>query len=198
MAPHAVGFKMFMGSSTGKLLVTEESDMLRIGKAVNATGKVLSVHAEDEALIGTEAERATYRTMHTASLASPALREGLTERSAQRSAKHLRSLLAAPAVSLTDRDRLLAWDGGDQHHADQAVALAEEVVASGSTQVTGRDRVTCDDPGCPLRQAIVAQLAPRHAFIGKPLHGLGQFRLGSKAMQIVRRDTQQAAADCGP
>ena len=44
--------------------------------------------------LGTEAERATFRTMHTASLASPALREGLNERSAQRSARHLRSLLA--------------------------------------------------------------------------------------------------------
>lgn len=56
MAPHAIGFKMFMGSSTGKLLVTEERDMLRIGRAVSGTGKVLSVHAEDEALIGTEVE----------------------------------------------------------------------------------------------------------------------------------------------
>ena len=108
--------------------------------------------------LGTEAERATFRTMHTASLASPALREGLTEQSAQRSAKHLRSLLAAPAVALTDPERLLAWDGGDQHHADQAVDLAKEVVASGSTEVTGRNRATCDDPSCPLRQAIVTPL----------------------------------------
>lgn len=60
MAPHAAGFKMFMGSSTGKLLVTEEKDMLRIGRAVKSTGKVLSVHAEDEALIGTGVERDLY------------------------------------------------------------------------------------------------------------------------------------------
>jgi len=116
--------------------------------------------------LGTEAERATFRTLHTASLASPALREGLTERSAQRSARHLRSLLAAPAVALTDPDRLLAWDGGDQHHADQAVDLAREVVGSGSTQVTGRDRVTCEDPGCPLRQAIVTPLTVDERVIG--------------------------------
>jgi two-component system LytT family sensor kinase len=116
--------------------------------------------------LGTEAERATFRTMHTASLASPALREGLTERSAQRSAKHLRSLLAAPAVALTDRDRLLAWDGGDQHHAEAAVDLAREVVDSGSTQVTGRDRVICEDPGCPLRQAIVTPLTVDERVIG--------------------------------
>ncbi|HEX4977238.1 MAG TPA: histidine kinase [Nocardioides sp.] len=116
--------------------------------------------------LGTEAERATFRTLHTASLASPALREGLTERSAQRSARHLRSLLAAPAVALTGPDRLLAWDGGDQHHADQAVDLAREVVASGSTQVTGRDRVTCEDPGCPLRQSIVTPLTVDERVVG--------------------------------
>lgn len=56
MAPLAVGFKMFMGSSTGKLLVTEDADMRRIGLGVKGTGKVLSVHAEDESLIGSEEE----------------------------------------------------------------------------------------------------------------------------------------------
>ena len=39
-----------------KLLVTEERERARIGHAVKATGKVLSVHAEDEALIGKEPE----------------------------------------------------------------------------------------------------------------------------------------------
>ncbi len=56
MAPHVVGFKLFMGSSTGKLLVTEEKDMLRVGQAAKASGKVLSVHAEDEGLIGKASE----------------------------------------------------------------------------------------------------------------------------------------------
>ena len=51
MAPLAVGFKLFMGSSTGKLLVTSDSDIANIAAQVRRTGKVLSVHAEDEALI---------------------------------------------------------------------------------------------------------------------------------------------------
>jgi two-component system LytT family sensor kinase len=41
--------------------------------------------------LGTEAERATFRTLHEASLAGPALREGLTEASAERSIRHLRT-----------------------------------------------------------------------------------------------------------
>ena len=57
--------------------------------------------------LGTEADRATVRTLHTAALATPALRGGLTEVSAQRSIRHLRSLLASPAVALTDTDALL-------------------------------------------------------------------------------------------
>ena len=40
--------------------------------------------------LGTESDRATFRTLHTASLASPALREGLTVDSAERSIRHLR------------------------------------------------------------------------------------------------------------
>jgi two-component system LytT family sensor kinase len=116
--------------------------------------------------LGTEADRATFRTMHTAALAAPALREGLTEASAQRSARHLRSLLAAPAIALTDTTTLLAWDGGDQHHSGQCVGLAEQVVGAGSTEVVGRDRVACGDPGCPLRQVIVTPLTVEERVIG--------------------------------
>jgi len=58
--------------------------------------------------LGTEADRATYRTLHTALLASPPLRMGLTPAAAERSLKHLRSLLGAPAVAMTDTSGLVA------------------------------------------------------------------------------------------
>ena len=74
--------------------------------------------------LGTESDRATFRTLHTASLASPALREGLTATSAERSIRHLRTLLGTPAAALTDTSSLLAWDGTGNHHADQAPRLA--------------------------------------------------------------------------
>ena len=50
--------------------------------------------------LGTEADRTTFRTLHTASLAGPALRLGLTESSAERAVKHIHALLGAPAVAL--------------------------------------------------------------------------------------------------
>ncbi|QNN54663.1 sensor histidine kinase [Nocardioides mesophilus] len=116
--------------------------------------------------LGTEADRATFRTLHTAALATPALRAGLTEASAQRSVRHLRSLLASPAVALTDRERLLAWDGGQHHHQDQAGPLAQGVVAEGGTVVLQRDAIPCGHPGCPLRQVIVAPLTVEERVIG--------------------------------
>ncbi len=116
--------------------------------------------------LGTEADRATFRTLHTAALAAPALRGGLTTASAQRSARHLRSLLAAPAVALTDREALLAWDGGRGHHRDQCAALAEQVVAEGHTLVRGRDALGCSDPSCAVRQVILVPLVVEDRVIG--------------------------------
>lgn len=57
MAHYAVGFKLFMGSSTGKLLVTEESDIQKILADAKECNKVLSVHAEDENLIKKDPEK---------------------------------------------------------------------------------------------------------------------------------------------
>lgn len=57
MAPYAAGFKLFMGSSTGRLLVTEDADTRKILAAAGECGKVLSVHAEDEKLISKGPEK---------------------------------------------------------------------------------------------------------------------------------------------
>ncbi len=48
MGPEVIGFKLFLGSSTGRLLVTDRVEIEHIAAKVKATGKVLSVHAEDE------------------------------------------------------------------------------------------------------------------------------------------------------
>src|SRR5690242_20582461 len=71
--------------------------------------------------LGTSADRATFDTLHTASLAAPPLREGLTQAGAERAVRHLRTLLGTTAVALTDRSRMLAADGEHRHHAQQAM-----------------------------------------------------------------------------
>ncbi len=113
--------------------------------------------------LGTEADRATFRTLHTASLAGPALREGLTEASAERSIRHLRALLGAPAVALTDRTRVLAWDGQGEHHRAQVSALAGETE---STRVAGAPVVTCDEVGCPVERVVISPLVVDEVVVG--------------------------------
>jgi len=116
--------------------------------------------------LGTPAERATYTTLHTASLAAPPLRAGLTEAAASRAIRHLRALLDAPATAITSHDRLLAWDGVAGQHAESAVQLAGDVLADGSTQVYGPSTVSCQVPDCPLRHAVVAPLTVEDRVVG--------------------------------
>lgn len=61
--------------------------------------------------LGSEADRATFATLHTASLAAPALRRGLTPDAATSAARHLRVLLGSRGVALTDTERVLAAEG---------------------------------------------------------------------------------------
>ncbi|MEV6482142.1 histidine kinase [Streptomyces sp. NPDC051576] len=105
--------------------------------------------------LGTPVEHATFQTLHTASLAAPPLRAGLTGETAGRSARRLRSLLGTDALCLTDQKQVLAWDGvGDHHRAEIMERLAGPLE-------TGRGeafRLNCDAPDCPLRWAVVAPL----------------------------------------
>jgi two-component system LytT family sensor kinase len=116
--------------------------------------------------LGSQADRATFRTLHTASLASPPLRAGLTAVAAERSLKYLRALLGAPAVAITDTGSLLAWDGGHAAHGGQSAGLAEATLGHGRTVVLDRRQVVCADPGCPVREAIVAPLDVEEKVVG--------------------------------
>ncbi|MFD7013441.1 sensor histidine kinase [Streptomyces sp. NPDC059928] len=114
--------------------------------------------------VGTPVELATFETLHTASLAAPPLRAGLTAEAARKSARRLRSLLGTDALCLTDRDTILTWDGaGEQHHGaqimDQMAALLD----------TGRDRafpLSCEDLDCPLRWAVAVPLTVDDRVLG--------------------------------
>ena len=108
--------------------------------------------------LGSDADVATFRTLHTASLASPALREGLTAASAERALRHLRSLLGTAAVALADTHRLLGYDGLSTHHGTHAQTLAARAVAGSRTVVAGRDELACATEGCLVRHAIASPL----------------------------------------
>ena len=113
-----------------------------------------------------EVDRATYNTLHTASLASQHLGEGLTPEAAERAGRHLLSILGAHAVSVSDPAAVLSWTGAGEHHRSTAHALGEDTRVSGRTVVHGSDVVTCSEPDCPLRSAVTAPLVMDDLVVG--------------------------------
>ncbi len=109
------------------------------------------------------AERATFETLHTASLAGPPLRAGLTADGALRASRHLRELLGSSALAITDGERLLVYDGAGEHHAAQAFEHAGATLRDGRTQVLAID---CDLLECPIRHAVVVPLTTDERVVG--------------------------------
>ncbi len=147
-----------MGDLTGTLAV------------VAALGLVLAVtlglrrFAGWRPALGTRADKASFDTLHLASLASPALRGGLTEPGTSKAVKHLRALLGSAAVAITDGQRLLAWDGeGQPNLGDHATEHAQGVMSSGRSQVL---EVTSGADGCPIRCVVVTPLVADEIVIG--------------------------------
>lgn len=116
--------------------------------------------------LGSSAERATFATLHTASLAAPHLREGLTPAGAARAARHLRTLLGTPSIAITDASATLAWDGEHAHHAPSAARVAAGVLRSGRTAVMGEREVACAEPGCPVGAAVAAAIVTQDRVVG--------------------------------
>ncbi|QNE20357.1 GAF domain-containing protein [Kribbella qitaiheensis] len=111
---------------------------------------------------GTPADKATYATLHTASLATPSLREGLTPEAAGKASKHLRDLLGTAAIAICDSSGVLAWDGVggsyESNHRVDAKSIAAHTLRTGRTAVLGAGDVACRDPQCPIRTAVVAPI----------------------------------------
>jgi two-component system, LytTR family, sensor kinase len=116
--------------------------------------------------LGSPADRATFQTLHTASLAAPPLRGGLTEQGAQKAVRHLRELLGSAAVAITDGERLLAWDGTGDHHAQAAVAHAHKTMRTGRTDVLDPELVACLHLDCPVKRAVVVPLTTDDRVVG--------------------------------
>jgi two-component system LytT family sensor kinase len=116
---------------------------------------------------GTAAEAATYEVLHKANEAAPPFRAGLTRAAASRAIRGVRNLLGAPAVALTDETTLLAWDGpGDDPHAEQAAALAAEVVDSCRPRVVSAAELDCGDEYCPIKAAVIVPIVVGDDVVG--------------------------------
>jgi two-component system LytT family sensor kinase len=116
--------------------------------------------------LGTPAQRTTFATLHTASIAARDLRFGLTADSAARFAPPLRKLLGTPAVVISDADGLLAVDGADSAHVGLVQAVVAEVIAHGRSRVIERSELACDSSECDLVGGVVVPLEVSGTVVG--------------------------------
>jgi two-component system LytT family sensor kinase len=127
-------------------------------------GVLVARAVRGRARLGSEGDMATYRTLHLASLAAPPLRAGLTTGSAQRAAKHLRTLLGVEALAITDRGEVLAWDGVGERHGQSAVAHATAALESGTAVVLTADQAR--EISEIMRSGVAAPLTSEDVVIG--------------------------------
>ncbi|MDJ0325241.1 histidine kinase [Cryobacterium sp. PH31-AA6] len=112
--------------------------------------------------LGTDAEQATYTTLHSASLAGKHLRNGLEPAGAAKAGRHLRGLLGCEALAITDVSGILSWDGAGDEQRGGAVELASKMLATGRTQVF-REAVPHD---AKLKEAVVAPIRSGSRIVG--------------------------------
>ncbi|MGL5867152.1 MAG: sensor histidine kinase [Dermatophilaceae bacterium] len=113
-----------------------------------------------------DVDRATYATLHRASLASEHLVHGLTPDAAERAGRHLLSILGARAVSFADASTVLSWSGVGEHHRSRSHNLGAQTRASGRTVVHGPEAAGCADPDCPVQAAVTAPLVMDDLVVG--------------------------------
>ncbi|MFI6348500.1 sensor histidine kinase [Streptomyces sp. NPDC050560] len=143
-----------------------------------------TAHPDGRSDVGSPVERATFETLHTASLAAPPLRAGLTADTAGKAVRGLRTLLGTGALCVTNRSSVLAWDGTGERHA------AWVVDRLGALLDTGRSAAFdcgCGDPDCPLRWAIASPVVVD----GRVLGALVAY--ASRDFAVLARATDEVA-----
>ncbi|WP_413250515.1 sensor histidine kinase [Sinomonas flava] len=156
---------------------------------------------------GSDAERASYTILHSAAQAGRYLRGGLDPDGAAKAAGHLRSMLGAPALALTDESRLIAWDGAGSAHQGTVMALAQQTLAAGRTRVVDDAELDCGAVGCTerdcrVRGAVVAPVRAANRVIGtvvafsaSPGAGAGLVRATGEVADWVATQAELAELD---
>lgn len=141
--------------------------------------------------LGTDAERATYQTLHAASRAGQYLRTGLHAAGAARASKQLRSLLGCDALAITDTESVLAWDGAAEELKGALMDLASGVLSDGRTVVV---------PASHALNAVIAPIRAGNRVVGAvaalaPQAGAGLVRATSELADWVAVQVELAELD---
>jgi two-component system LytT family sensor kinase len=103
--------------------------------------------------LGSDSDRATFRTLHLASRAATHLRGGLDGDDVGRAARSLRQLLGADALAVVTAEGAVALDGSTTLEPD-ARRVAERVLTTGRRHVESQDHH--DGPGGDVADAVGA------------------------------------------
>lgn len=101
----------------------------------------------------------------------PYFKEGLTESSANESAKVIKDLMKVSAVAITNKTHILAHVGvaSDHHTPDKTIItdLSKAVIDTGQQkEVYSSKEIGCQHPNCPLEAAIVIPLYIQEDIVG--------------------------------
>ncbi|MBT2520585.1 sensor histidine kinase [Arthrobacter sp. ISL-28] len=168
---------------------------LAIAVVVGVGLKVLRSFRE----LGTDAERATYNTLHAASKAGQHLRTGLNPAGAAKASRQLRALLGCDALAITDVSGVLAWDGAAEELRPQLMALAADVLAGGRTRVISGEEFPAVESG-RVASAVIAPIRAGSRVVGvvaafAPSAGAGLVRATSEVADWVAAQVELAELD---
>ena len=168
---------------------------LAIAVVVGVGLKVLKSFRE----LGTDAERATYNTLHAASKAGQHLRTGLNPAGATKASRQLRGLLGCDALAITDVSGVLAWDGAAEELKPRLMDLAADVLASGRTQVIDAGELPALGVG-RVASAVIAPIRAGSRVVGvvaafAPSAGAGLVRATGEVADWVAAQVELAELD---
>jgi two-component system LytT family sensor kinase len=165
--------------------------VLAIAVVVAVGFKVLRSFRE----LGTDAERATYNTLHAASRAGQHLRTGLNPAGAAKASRQLRNLLGCDALAITDTAGVLAWDGAAEELKPRLMGAAAEVLAGGRTTV-----IPAGELGAGRFSAVIAPVKAGSRVVGAvaafaPSAGAGLVRATGEVADWVAVQVELAELD---
>ncbi|MBT2555316.1 sensor histidine kinase [Arthrobacter sp. ISL-5] len=170
---------------------------LAIAVVVGVGLKVLRSFRE----LGTDAERATYNTLHAASKAGRHLRTGLNPAGAAKASRQLRALLGCDALAITDVSGVLAWDGPGEELRPRLMELAADVLSGGRTQVfNAADLQLSARKSGSIASAVIAPIRAGSRVVGvvaafAPSAGAGLVRATTEVADWVAAQVELAELD---
>ncbi|CDQ21549.1 two-component system, LytT family, sensor histidine kinase LytS [Halobacillus karajensis] len=140
--------------------------------AANGVGSALflliirNVLHEEEKVGALQAQKALRLAESTVSH----LRKGLTKDSAEKACQIIFKEVQVSAISMTDKERILAHVGqaDDHHKAGEPIQTdaTREVIHTGERIVVRHEDIHCQHPSCPLGAAVIVPLKKRQEVVG--------------------------------